>query len=207
MHFKRGLLRESPSSSSRSHRRRRSSCPDEGPPTSPRTPAGTVREVTNTEQSATTKLETPPARTTPENDRIPVFNQLGVGRRGNEVSPGVFYGSAAGKPAQRPPQLIRLLNEIQNDLASQTTPSRREAIWATFPRQDQAVQFADSHGGQDLAVFQYQDHLTGQRRFLTTTYNEFWRRYNKMRSGWKHHYEIIRQAMSSLLRPRIQHTC
>jgi hypothetical protein len=92
VHFKRGLLRESPSSSkllhilplkmclenaesqmgllklrgisgSRSHRRRRSSCPDEGPPTSPRTPAGTVREVTNTEQSATTKLETPPART------------------------------------------------------------------------------------------------------------------------------------------------
>ncbi|KAG0605264.1 hypothetical protein M758_9G044200 [Ceratodon purpureus] len=197
VHFKRGMLRESPSSSSRSHRRRRSSLPDnhlEGGSTSPCTPARTVREVTNTEQSATIVFETPPVRTTPENDRIPVFNQPGVGRRGNEVSPGVFYGSAGGKPAQRPPQLIRLLNEIQNDLASLSTPSGREAIWATFPRQDQAVQFADSHGGQDLAVFQYQDHLSGQRRFLTTTYNEFWRRYNKMRSGWKHHYEIIRQG-------------
>jgi hypothetical protein len=68
----------------------------------------------------------------PENDRIPVFNQLGVGRRGNEVSPGVFYGSAAGKPAQRPPQLIRLLNEIQNDLASQTTPSRRYSFFSQY---------------------------------------------------------------------------
>lgn len=61
----------------------------------------------------------------PGNDKIPVFNQLGLGRRGNEVSPGVFYGSAAGKPAQRPAQLIRLLNGIQNDLASQSTPGRR----------------------------------------------------------------------------------
>ncbi len=64
-------------------------------------------------------------RTAPENGRISVFNQLGVGKRGSEVSPGVFYGSVAGKPAQRPPQLVRLLDEIQNDLASQSTPSAR----------------------------------------------------------------------------------
>ena len=102
VHFKRGLLSASPSSSellqfflnshgtyfgnakfvlrnefaqvfklrgmsgSRSHRRRRSSLPDdysERAPTSPRTPARTVREVTNTEQSATTEFETPPSRT------------------------------------------------------------------------------------------------------------------------------------------------
>jgi len=41
------------------------------------------------------------------------------------VSAGVFYGSPAGNPAHRPPQLVRLLNEIQNDLASQSTPSTR----------------------------------------------------------------------------------
>lgn len=55
----------------------------------------------------------------------------------------------------------------------------REAIWATFPRQDQAIQFTESHGGQDLAVFQYQDHLNGQRRFLATSYDEFWHRYGQ----------------------------
>lgn len=61
----------------------------------------------------------------PENEKISVFNKSGVGRLGSEVSPGVFYGSPAGKSAHRPPQLIRLLNEIQSDLASQTTPSAR----------------------------------------------------------------------------------
>lgn len=64
----------------------------------------------------------------PEKEKISVFNKLSVGRLGNEVSPGVFYGSPAGKPAHRPPQLIRLLNEIQNDLASQSTPSARYFI-------------------------------------------------------------------------------
>lgn len=202
-HFRRGLLDGSSSSGSGSRRRQRS----ERAPTSPRTPAGTVRDVLNSDQTATKEIETPPAGAISKNEKVSVFNKLGVGRLGSEVSPGVFYGSPAGKSAHRPPKLIRLLNEIQNDLASQSTPSARAAIWATFPRQDQAVQFADSHGGQNLAVFQYQDHLTGQRRFLTTTYNEFWRRYSKMRSGWKHHYEIIRQALSSLLRFRIRHSC
>lgn len=61
----------------------------------------------------------------PENEKSPIFNMPGVRRIGSEVSPGVFYGSPAGKPAHRPPQLLRLLNEIQNDLASQSTPSAR----------------------------------------------------------------------------------
>ena len=71
-------------------------------------------------------------RAAPENDRIPVFNQLGIGRGGSEVSPGVFYGSAAGKRAQQPPQLIRLLNEIQNDLACQSTPSKRYDFFSRY---------------------------------------------------------------------------
>lgn len=191
-HLKRGLLHSSPSSGFRRQRPELLENYMGGAVTSPCTPARPVREVTSTEQSATSPLGMPSLRT--KNEKLPVFNKLGVGRRGSEVSPGVFYGSVVGKPAHRPPQLIRLLNEIQSDLSSQITPNSRHAIWATFPRQDQALQFADSHGSQNLAVFQYQDHLTGQRRFLTTTYNEFWRRYSQMRTGWKHHYEIIRQG-------------
>lgn len=47
----------------------------------------------------------------------PDYKKLGAGA--SEVSPGVFYGSSVGKPAKRPPQLIRLLHEIQQDLALQ----------------------------------------------------------------------------------------
>lgn len=55
----------------------------------------------------------------------PRFKELRARGRGSEVSPGVFYGSSAGKPAHRPPQLIRLLTEIQNDLVLQKTPITR----------------------------------------------------------------------------------
>jgi len=50
------------------------------------------------------------------------------GRRKNEVSPGVFYGSPTGNPSRRPFQLVRLLHEIQNDLALQTAPKPRYMV-------------------------------------------------------------------------------
>lgn len=50
----------------------------------------------------------------------------------------------------------------------------RKEVWATFPKLDQAIRFVDNH--PDVHVFSYQDHLTEQRRFLVSNYNEFWRR-------------------------------
>lgn len=47
-------------------------------------------------------------------------------------------------------------------------------IWATFPRQDEAMKYAKEKN--DARVFSYQDHVNGQRRFLVSTYKEFWRR-------------------------------
>lgn len=52
--------------------------------------------------------------------------------------------------------------------------SYREDIWATFPRQDEAMKYAKEH--PHVRVFSYQDHMNGQRRFLVSTYEEFWRR-------------------------------
>lgn len=49
-----------------------------------------------------------------------------------------------------------------------------EEIWATFPRQDEAMKFAKEH--VHVHVFSYQDHFNGQRRFLVSTYKEFWKR-------------------------------
>lgn len=47
-------------------------------------------------------------------------------------------------------------------------------IWATFPRQEEAIKFAKEHA--QIQIFSYQDHFKGQRRFLVSTYHEFWRR-------------------------------
>lgn len=50
----------------------------------------------------------------------------------------------------------------------------REELWTTFPRQEEAIRFLKAHAQAKL--FSYQDHLSGQRRFLVSTYSEFWRR-------------------------------
>lgn len=111
---------------------------------------------------------------------------------GKQISPGVFYGSPDGKPSKKPPQLLRLLHEIRKDLREQNDLPPRVAVWTTFPRQDQAVQFAENH--VDVSLFSYQDHVNGQRRFLATTYEELWRRYKSMDHKYRHHYEVIREG-------------
>lgn len=50
----------------------------------------------------------------------------------------------------------------------------REEIWKTFPRQDEAMEFAKQH--VNARVFSYQDHVNGVRRFLVSKYKEFWQR-------------------------------
>jgi hypothetical protein len=121
------------------------------------------------------------------------------------MSPIVFYGSPQGVPVKKPMSLLRLLREIRIDLKKQTDLiSRclvwlmlhlfvwqmssfffflkmmfslwvcRDVVWATFPRQDEAIRFSKEHA--DTKIFSYQDHLSGQRRFLVSTYEEFWRR-------------------------------
>lgn len=47
-------------------------------------------------------------------------------------------------------------------------------VWATFPRQNEAMNFAKGHS--DSRIFSYQNHYNGRRRFLVSTYKEFWRR-------------------------------
>ncbi|KAL4186817.1 hypothetical protein AMTRI_Chr09g35980 [Amborella trichopoda] len=108
-----------------------------------------------------------------------------------QISPGIFYGSAHGAPAKRQHQVLRLLRDICEDLTEQS--DLRKEIWATFPRQDQAMRFAESHG--QVPIFSFQDHFSGQRRFLVSTYEEFWRRYKNMASKFRHHYEVIKEGM------------
>ncbi|XP_010261360.1 PREDICTED: DNA-directed primase/polymerase protein isoform X5 [Nelumbo nucifera] len=112
---------------------------------------------------------------------------------GKQLSPVIFYGSPYGVPAKRPYRLLKLLNEIREDLTTQNSLQSREDVWATFPRQDEAIKFAKGHAYAH--VFSYQDHLNGQRRFLVSTYAEFWRRYKNMDPKFRHHYEVIQEGL------------
>ncbi|KVI07145.1 DNA primase, UL52/UL70 type, Herpesviridae [Cynara cardunculus var. scolymus] len=69
----------------------------------------------------------------------------------------------------------------------------RQDVWATFPRQDEAMKYAKDYVG--VRIFSYQDHASGQRRFLVSTYKEFWRRYKNMNAKFRHHYEVIEEGL------------
>ncbi|KAL6138186.1 hypothetical protein ACLB2K_004732 [Fragaria x ananassa] len=119
-----------------------------------------------------------------------------VNRR-KQLSPVVFYGSPNGVPPKRPSRLLlRVLREIRVDLTAQKRLSSSlfwKEVWATFPRQDEAMKFAKRH--ENVYVFSYQDHFSGQRRFLVSSYDEFWRRYKIMDSKFRHHYEVIQEGL------------
>ncbi|TKY45271.1 DNA-directed primase/polymerase protein [Spatholobus suberectus] len=120
-------------------------------------------------------------------------NAQSIGR-GKQISPIVFYGSPHGVPPKKPIRMLwRLLREICPDLSQQKKLYIRKEIWMTFPRQDDAMKFAK--GQEDVHVFSYQDHFNGQRRFLVSTYTEFWRRYKNMNPKFRHHYEVIQEGL------------
>ncbi|GAQ81589.1 hypothetical protein KFL_000850050 [Klebsormidium nitens] len=75
----------------------------------------------------------------------------------------------------------------------------RAAVWQIFPTQEMAFKFADAHDAQNadadrLAVLTFEDSATGRRRFLVTTLDVFWQRYQRMLPGHQHYYEIIREG-------------
>ncbi|OWM79590.1 hypothetical protein CDL15_Pgr023002 [Punica granatum] len=113
--------------------------------------------------------------------------------QGIQFSPVVFYGSPNGVPPKRPSSLLRLLQEIHVDLSEQQKLEQRDEIWATFPRQDEAIKFANCH--PQVHIFCYQDHFNGQRRFLVCSYKVFWKRYASMDPVLRHHYEVIQEGV------------
>lgn len=66
-------------------------------------------------------------------------------RSRKQMSPIVFYGSPQGVPVKKPRSLLRLLREIRIDLNKQTELIPRDAVWATFPRQEEAIRFSKEH--------------------------------------------------------------
>ncbi|GJN07504.1 hypothetical protein PR202_ga25340 [Eleusine coracana subsp. coracana] len=62
--------------------------------------------------------------------------------RRKQMAPMVFYGSPQGVPVKKPLSLLRLLREIHIDLKKQTKLIPRD-VWATFPRQEEAIRYND----------------------------------------------------------------
>ncbi|KAF2315540.1 hypothetical protein GH714_040041 [Hevea brasiliensis] len=96
---------------------------------------------------------------------------------GRQISPFVFYGSPHGVPPKRPISLLRLLREIRIDLAEQQKSNLRTEVWATFPRQNEAMNFAK----RAREWFAYADLLNF--------------RYKSMDSKFRHHYEVIQEGL------------
>ncbi|XVE64290.1 hypothetical protein DITRI_Ditri07aG0089000 [Diplodiscus trichospermus] len=146
-------------------------------------PLGSTKRVEETATSAQVSIEKCVSTTV----------KAGKFSRGKQISPVIFYGSPNGVPPKRPLSLLRLLREIHIDLSEQEKSNLRTELWATFPRQDEAVKFAKRHA--NAHVFSYQDHYSGQRRYLASTYEEFWKRYEIMESKLRHHYEVIQEGL------------
>eukprot|EP00240_Pyramimonas_obovata_P001887 CAMPEP_0118942450 /NCGR_PEP_ID=MMETSP1169-20130426/36159_1 /TAXON_ID=36882 /ORGANISM="Pyramimonas obovata, Strain CCMP722" /LENGTH=456 /DNA_ID=CAMNT_0006887467 /DNA_START=21 /DNA_END=1388 /DNA_ORIENTATION=- len=116
-----------------------------------------------------------------------------------ELDPNAFYGTAEQRRKATHPAVLKFLAQVNAALTSSVDGgSARASLWKVFPRQEFAFQWADSQAGIEcnrLAYFSFEDHTSGTRKFLISSYEEFWRRYQQMPAEQRHHYEIIREGM------------
>nr|GFA07072.1 hypothetical protein [Tanacetum cinerariifolium] len=64
-------------------------------------------------------------------------------------------------------------DEIECESKIEDLKEKRDDIWATFPTQEEAMNYGKELVG--IHIFSYHDYVSGQRRFLVSTYKEFWR--------------------------------
>ena len=113
-----------------------------------------------------------------------------------------FYSHTSLKRLQHVEErVLRYLAHLRHRATTTTPFTRLSSIWKTFPTQQASFDFADQQdpSAEHLRVFSFEclrngTTTTPTRRFLTTTYSEFWRRYSSMLPDHRHYYEIIRQG-------------
>ncbi|KAH7690007.1 hypothetical protein IHE45_02G018800 [Dioscorea alata] len=157
------------------------------------TPESAIKEK-KSRHASTSEKSSRIDRNPVDSDKLRTSASLAIKlKSGKQISPVVFYGSPNGAPVKRPSQLLRLLREIHVDLREQNNLLASKEVWATFPRQEEAMRFSRAHA--QVKIFCYQDHLSSQRRYLVSTYDEFWRRYSVMDPKLRHHYEVIQEGL------------
>lgn len=104
-----------------------------------------------------------------------------------------FYPGVSLRLQHVEERVLRFLANVRERAASQ---NRLKSVWRAFPTQAKAFECADREdpSGYELRIFSFELSYTGKRKFLVTSYVEFWRRYNAMPPLHRHYYEIIRQG-------------
>lgn len=97
-----------------------------------------------------------------------------------------FYGSARLSLVEL--SIQRFLAGVHQRLQEPDPPLK------SFPRQADAFDYADEQEQGVARVFSSEiSASSGARSYLVSSYERFWRHYNHITAGHRHHYEIIRE--------------
>ena len=108
-----------------------------------------------------------------------------------------FYAGGSGTQDSRQRRVEMHVREYLNRLKVKAATKQRDVIWRQFNTQQEAFDFADEHDpeGEYLKTFSQELESNGSRKFLVSSYVEFWRRYKDIPQIFRHFYEIIREGL------------
>eukprot|EP00743_Colponemidia_sp_Colp-15_P009416 GILK01010295.1.p2 GENE.GILK01010295.1~~GILK01010295.1.p2 ORF type:complete len:481 (-),score=59.64 GILK01010295.1:1918-3333(-) len=107
-----------------------------------------------------------------------------------KLSKTEFYGSSKATPSWRMLKSMIDRKAKQYDLLRKNAENL--AIYEEFFKQEEAFQFAATRRGCQVFAIEVND--TGARRFVVSTYEEFYRSYIDVSSSKRHGYEVIREG-------------
>jgi len=112
------------------------------------------------------------------------------------LAPSSFYSSRGQSKDARQIRVDTYVMEYMRRLKQKASLQQRDVMWRQFPTQQQAFDFADQEDpdGEHLRVFSQELESNGSRKFLVSSYVEFWRRYKDIPLKFRHFYEIIREG-------------
>lgn len=108
------------------------------------------------------------------------------------VSSKAFYSRRSKRLIVVEESVWRFLRQVKERALGYNLPK----LWRQFPTQRQAFAFADKNDptGEKLKIFSVEIESIGTRRFITSSYPEFYRRYVSVAPQHRHYYEIIREG-------------
>lgn len=120
-------------------------------------------------------------------------------KRRKALAPTSFYSSSSRcsiKKDDRQTHVDLFVMEYMRRLKNKALLKQRDVLWRQFHTQQDAFDFADREDpdGEYLRVFSQELESNGSRKFLVSSYVEFWRRYKDIPQKFRHFYEIIREG-------------
>ena len=121
------------------------------------------------------------------------------------ISAKSFYGQSPPETSRDPDnfkkvirdawlaKLLLLQSKARTVLTHHAKAEEQQLHWYVFGRQQAAFDFANRHI-QNLHVFSFEvpgKEAQDYRKYLVTTYQDFWRRYQLLAPEDRHFYEVI----------------